>query len=110
MEALTQDEDLAVEMLRRPTDSKPPKRRMSEWSAEVELLSVLVDRIGELIQATTAVHGAKPRPIPPAPRPAVAIDRVRDSERMRRHRALVARVLPHTQQSDSSTGGERPPL
>lgn len=109
MEALTQDEDLAREMLNRPAGKTSAQRRMSEWSPEVELLSIAVDRLAELIQAVAAGHGAKPRPITPAPRPQTADERVRNSERLRKHRALVARVLPHKAHENSNTGGERPP-
>jgi hypothetical protein len=52
--------------------SLPPARRMSEWTTETELLSVVADRLAELIQATAAGRGAKPRPITPSPRPAGA--------------------------------------
>jgi hypothetical protein len=84
-------------MLRRSGGGKEktPARRMSEWSPETELLSVVADRLAELIQATAAGRGAKPRPITPSPRPAGAMERVRYRERIRKHNALVARVLPH---------------
>lgn len=92
---------------------KPPKRRMSEWSVEVELLSTAVDRITELIQTVAASHGAKPSRVTPQPRPRTAMERVEERERVRKHRSVVARVLPHKaeqyQQSQSTTGGERPP-
>lgn len=89
------DEELALEVLRRPEKKTQPRRRMSEWSPEVELLSTVVDRISELIQAIAAGHGAKPTKIAPQPRPETAHERVQLRERIRKHEALVARVLPH---------------
>jgi hypothetical protein len=90
------DDQVALAMLRSEDGkSKKSRRRMSEWSAEAELLSTVADRIAELIQATVASRGAKPGTFAAAPRPETALDRVREQERIRKHRALVARVLPH---------------
>lgn len=74
---------------------KAARRRMSEWSAEAELLSTVADRIAELIQATVASRGGKPAAYTPAPRPDTALDRARYQDRIRKHQELVARVLPH---------------
>jgi hypothetical protein len=95
-EAVVLDENVAAAMLA-ASDGRETKakRRMSEWSAEAELLSTLVDRVAELIQANVAVRGGKPAQFAPQPRPETALERVRAQERIRKHRALVARVLPH---------------
>ena len=114
---MTQDEELAQQSMLAGRDMpKAPRRRMSEWSVEVELLSTAVDRITELIQTVAASHGAKPSRVTPQPRPQTAIERVEHRERMRKHRSVVARVLPHKAdqyqqqpQRNSTTGGERPP-
>lgn len=112
VEAMASDEQLAVELLKRPDQETKAQRRMSEWTAETELLSAVVDRLAELIQTVAAGHGAKPRQITPAPRPVTATERMRDRQRARKHRSIVARVLPHKAeqyQQDTSTGGDRPP-
>ncbi len=108
---MTADEDLAAEMLRQDRPEPRPQRRMSDWTPEVELLSVVVDRLAELSQTVAASRGAKPRQIAPAPRPVTATDRVRERQRLVKHRSIVARVLPHkaAQYQPDSSGGERPP-
>lgn len=105
VEAMAMDEELALEVLRRPEKKTPPRRRMSEWSAEVELLSTAVDRLSELIQAIAAGHGAKPTRLNPQPRPETAHERVKHRERVRKHNSIVARVLPH---KANQASGRRP--
>lgn len=94
VEAMTQDEDLAEQLMSRPNPPKTPARRMSEFSPAVELLSIIADRIGEQTQVIASAHGAKPGKVRPMPRPVSAMDRVRQRRREAKHRALVARVLP----------------
>lgn len=72
-----------------------PTRRMRDWSPTVELLTAVLNRLGELVQAVAALGGASPRQVPPAPHPVTAIERVKARNRKARHAALVARVLPH---------------
>lgn len=96
VEALANDEDLVEQMLDRSDDAATgPTRRMSEYSADVELLSAISDRIAELIQVTVAVNGAKPQKIQYSPRPITAGERVRRRRRESKHRTLVSRMLPH---------------
>lgn len=101
MELLSDDEDLAEQMLdREDRDAKPsaaPKRRLSDWSPTVEMLAIIQDRLAELIQVCAMLGGAKPGKLVPAARPATAMDRVRRRRRIAAHEALVARVLPHRQ-------------
>jgi hypothetical protein len=52
----------------------------------------ILDRLGELISVTVAVHGGKAK-VPPAPRPRTAVDRLRDRQRMARFERLRQRVL-----------------
>lgn len=81
-------------LVTRPDEKSKPVRKMSDWSPAVELLSALLDRVGELIQATAALGGAKPHRVPPAPRPVTALDRARYRRLQQRHESLSARVLP----------------
>lgn len=103
MEALADDEEVAEQMLRRDRggDSRP-RRRMSDWSPAVEILTGILDRVGELTQAVAALGGAKPSKLPRAPYPVTAYDRVRQRRRADKHRSVVARVL--TREGDKPTG------
>jgi hypothetical protein len=106
-EAMAQDDELAelyLERERRGEDTKPAKRRVSEWSAEVELLSCAVDRLGELIQAQAAGRGARPRKVEPMPRPETALQRVRERRSKRRHAYTVARVFGFIDSKGNPTG------
>jgi hypothetical protein len=94
-ESLADDEQLAERMLERPDPPPgPPTRRMREWSAEVELLSVVVDRLAELIQVVGATKGSKARSIRHQPRPVTAMQKLRARKRRAKHEALAARVAP----------------
>lgn len=68
---------------------------MSEYSADVELLSAINDRMGELINVLAAVNGAKPQSLKYTTRPVTALDRVRVRRRETTHKTLVSRLLPH---------------
>jgi hypothetical protein len=95
VEALTDDEELAERMLARPEQPAVKSlRRMSEFSAEVEVLSVIADRIAEQTQVIAATKGAKPHKVKPMPRPRTAMEKVRKRRRETAHRSLVSRLLP----------------
>lgn len=81
-------------MLSQPDKDKPPRRRMSEWSPVVELLSVCADRLAEVVQVVAATKGAKPTGVKPMPRPQTAMDRVRERRRRSKHKNIVSRILP----------------
>lgn len=52
----------------------------TEFSPEVQALAVVIDRLGELINAVVVNHPSgkgKPTRVPAYPRPVTAIDRVR---------------------------------
>jgi hypothetical protein len=95
MEAMSDDDELADRMLRQRDDSKPPtpRRRMSDWSPTVEVLTAILDRLGELTQTVAALGGAKPGKLPRAPYPITAFDRARHRRRVESHKSLVSRVL-----------------
>lgn len=95
------NDEYAIEMMLaadRGDDSGPPTRRMADWSAEVELLTAVVNRLGEVVQGIAALGGAKPHKVPPAPVPTTAVEKVRNRTRARKHESLVARLLPHKKQ------------
>lgn len=95
IEALSNDEEIAQQLLDKQIPERPPQRRMSEYSAVVEVLSLVADRIAELIGTVAASRGIKPRRIQPAPRPVTALERLRKRRRRIRHRSLVSKLLPH---------------
>lgn len=69
---------------------------MSEYSPELERLTDLLDRIGELIAVVAVTGGVRSQPqLKPAPRPVTAMERLRERRRKAKHRSLTARLLPH---------------
>lgn len=95
MQAISDDEEFAEHVLNDPDASKKGDRRprVSEWSIEVEKLTDVVDRLGEVMQAVVAAAGSKPPKVRPQPRPKTAIDRLREQRRYEHHRKVVSRVL-----------------
>lgn len=103
IEALSEDDEVAEEVLRQPENKRARGAgpRISEWSPELERLTDLVDRMGEVMIAVIASQGGKAPKIRPYPRPRTAIDRLRERKRYEHHKKVVARVL--IQQPDGST-------
>lgn len=93
-EAMADDEALAEHLLAREPAEQPPVRRWSEYGVQVELLTAIFDRLGEVPNAIAAANGAKPRKLKPYPRPVTAIERVRERKAEQKHRSVVSRVLP----------------
>lgn len=96
IEAVTQDEAVAEQMLDNPPKnetSKKPVRRMSEWTPAVELLTVAVNRLTELTQAVAALGGAKPRKIQQAPYPESVLEKLRRRRADKQHKLLVAQIV-----------------
>lgn len=107
-EAMTLDEDLAriyVEQERRgKAEESKPRRRMSEFTVEAELLSYAVDRLGELITVHASGRGAKRRRVQPMPRPESAITKIREQRSQHKHKFTVARVFGYIDQHGKPTG------
>jgi hypothetical protein len=80
---------------------------MAEYSPELEMLTNVFDRLGDLIQATIAAQGGKAPKVRPYPRPKTALDRVKEQRRLAKHRRIVARVLP--QQAGTPAPATPPP-
>ncbi len=93
VEALSLDPHLAELMAMLP-DQPAQGRRMSEYSAEMEMLTAVYDRLGEVMQVMIASKGGKPKPMPPGPRPRTALDRVRRQRRERKRSWLRSKLLP----------------
>ncbi|MFJ2567876.1 hypothetical protein ACIO02_33920 [Streptomyces sp. NPDC087568] len=90
--AMAEDEELAA-ALPEPEPGPPPPPPLRTWTPEVERLTLIADRLGELI---TAVHntvakrpGKSPRPLP---RPETARDRVKRQQRRAKYDRLKAQL------------------
>lgn len=108
-EAMTQDDELAdmwLEQERRDKTAaaRKPRRRMTEFSLEAELMSYAVDRLGELIQAHATGKGARRRKVEPMPRPETALQRARERRARTQHRFTVARVRGLIDEKGRPTG------
>ncbi len=103
-EALSNDIPLARMLSALPERKGGPIRRMREFSAEVEVLSVCADRLAELIQAVGATKGAKPKAIRLMPRPVTASQRLAARRRKAKHDSIVARMLPNRGKSTPALG------
>lgn len=65
-----------------------------EYTPEVEMLSALFDRVGELIRVVAATGGSRGgKPPVQAPRPVSALERVRVRNSRDRHQKLADRLL-----------------
>lgn len=95
-EAIANDEELAVEVLKIPQDDRKAKwgREHRDYTPEVEMLSALFDRLGELIRVTAQSRGARVSKAGAlAPRPVNAIERVHARDARSKHDRLAARLL-----------------
>lgn len=68
-------------------------RSHRDYTPEVEMLSAVFDRLGEVVRVVAATMGSRSKPPSPAPRPVSAIERVRRRRAVEKHRKLAARVL-----------------
>lgn len=80
VDALANDEEAMSALIDAPETAA--RERMAEWSPEVQKLAVVIDRLGELIQATVAAGGGKPSKFKPQPRPMTALDAARQKRVM----------------------------
>lgn len=90
VEAVSLDEELAAEAAKGPRP-KAGGPRMRDWSPELELLTAIADRLGDVVQAVIAVQGGKPPRIRPLPRPQTATDKLNDPRE--KHRRILSKVL-----------------
>lgn len=95
VQALTDDDEWAEQVLASAQSNRPAHPRMQDWSPELELLTSLYDRVGELVRVSVAATGSRPKRLQPAPRPVTALDRARARRRKAQHQRLVTTMLPH---------------
>lgn len=94
MEAKLDDPEVASLLLAQTAAKDPPPRRpaLSEFDTHAALLTDLVDRLGEAVQALYALGGNKPPRLNPAPRPVTGVERARALVAKQRHLELVDEV------------------
>ncbi|WP_289009968.1 hypothetical protein [uncultured Thermomonospora sp.] len=91
--AAVADDDEVADQLADEPDGPPPPPPLTEWSAEVERLTLIADRLGELITLFAAVNSKKkPPPYRNLPRPVTARQRA-ERRRRERKRDLIAERL-----------------
>lgn len=87
--AMADDEDLA-EQAPEPKPGPPP---LTDFTPEVQRLTLIADRLGELITAVHNTVAKKPQKPPPRlPRPETAHDRIRRRRRSERHQLIRTRL------------------
>lgn len=87
---MANDDDLAESLGEQQADSRGP--RLSEYTAEVARLDVLVDRLSELIGVVIQVAGGRAPRVRPAKRPETALSRAEKRRTDQRIGALIAEV------------------
>lgn len=89
--AMAGDEELAEQLPEPKSGSSAPP--LTEWTPEAERLTLVCDRLAELITAVGNTVAKKPRrPPPPLPRPVTAHDRIRRRKRRERHHLILKRL------------------
>ena len=87
---MANDDDLAETLGEQQADSTGP--RLSEYTAEVARLDVLVDRLSERIGVVIQVAGGRAPRVRPAKRPETALSRAEKRRTEQRIGALIAEV------------------
>lgn len=100
-EAMANDDDLADSIGEQAAASNTGPR-LSEYTAEVARLDVLVDRVSELIGVVIQVAGGKAPRVRPAKRPETAFSRAAKRRTDKRMGSLIAEV--EAAQKRASTG------
>ncbi|MFJ5156313.1 hypothetical protein ACIQCF_33095 [Streptomyces sp. NPDC088353] len=90
--AMAEDEELAA-ALPEPEPGPAPPPPLRTWTAEVEKLTLIADRLNELITAVHNTVAKRPARSPrPLPRPETARDRVRRNQRRAKYEHLKAQL------------------
>ena len=83
-------------------DGKPPSPPLHSWSPEVAKLTEVLDAVRDVswkVEAVQSEKGKAPKHPPPAPRPSSPLDAARKQmaheRRLKKHKRLAARILPH---------------
>lgn len=111
-EVVSMDEKLAkvlldAEAAEKKTNLATPTRRMSEFTVEAELLSVVADRLAEVLQVQVAQKGGRARAAKPQPRPKTAIGELRHQREMKHVDFTLDRVFGRVDAKGRSTAAQR---
>ena len=91
--ALAEDEELARDLLDKPTPpARPP--RLTEFGPDVRVLAEIRDLQTSILAVLIKANGGKPQKTKPYPRPVTALQKLRQRVKYSRHKDLVRRVLP----------------
>lgn len=103
--AMADDEELAAQAPE-PKPSPPP---LSSWTPEVERLTLIADRLGEVVTAVHNTVATKPsKPPRPLPRPQTAHDRIK-TQRRRAKRDLILKRLTEAREAGRPSMGDTAP-
>lgn len=92
--AMADDDELAAQA----PPPKPGPPQLQTWTPEVEKLTLIADRMGEVVTAVYNTVAKKPsRPPPRLPRPQTAHDRVRVRRRRQSHQLVRDRLREATE-------------
>lgn len=101
------DDDEAAELLPEPRPGPPA---LTEFGPVEQRLTLIADRLGEVVTAVYNTVAKKPqKPPPPLPRPETAHDRLRRSRRRARHNLVLDR-LREAQAAGRPTMGDAAPV
>ena len=108
-EVVSQDEDLArmlldAEEAEKRQNAATSSRRMAEFTVEAELLSVVADRLAEILQVQVAQKGGRSRAIKPQPRPKTAVAELRYRREMKHVDFTLDRVFGRVDAGGRPTG------
>ncbi|WP_329520503.1 hypothetical protein [Spirillospora sp. NBC_01491] len=89
--AMADDDDLADQLAAREDDKTPaPPPPMTDWSADQATLTLIADRLGELLTLTAAANSKKKPPsYKPLPRPVTAAQRAKRRRRERKYELVT---------------------
>lgn len=90
-EALLDDAEFAEQFVDAPESSSAP--RVSEYTAEVSRLDLVIEHLAALTATVTALAGGRPGRLKPMPRPETALTRLERERSTQRHNSLVDEVL-----------------
>lgn len=91
-EAMLDDPDVAERLATAAESTQPGHPALSEFTPEIALLTVIGDRLGEVISGLVALGNNKPPRVAPLPRPVTGVERARARLSEERHRSLVSEV------------------
>lgn len=90
-EAMLDDPEMAELFLNAPAGPSAP--RVSEYSAEVARLDLVIEHLAALTATVASAFGGKPGRLKPMPRPETAVTRLERARQVERYDSLVDEVL-----------------